>query len=308
MIDEFFEQKVDELCVRVPQALRPHMIRLCNSAAGWRIYLYIGSAFRHISGLLGHIKSEKDMETFMKETAERGDDSVARLLRWLEGKGRAWARLDTFGERILFAGMLFLVALSALGVAATRQRDVAACALMLCVMWLSVAMRTDYAPVCGGIRQRFVAAAILRPLALSLMLISFFPRYAAQGLPTNVVLQSAMIVTLAIHLSLFLFLIAFNHRQPLFLRVLCGVTGMGPALSAAASFAVAASMLGLPWPLPAAGVMSAVGALMAFLADEIENITALGGIRLKYRSVWACLPMIAGCFLMLAGAWLAAIH
>ena len=102
---------------------------------------------------------------------------------------------------------------------------------------------------------------------------------------------------------LYLGLVLFNRRQPAVLRLLAGATGVMPALTAAAALALCASYLFRPWPLPAAGVMSAAGAMLAFLCDELITIKNLGGIRLKYYSIWVCLLLVGGYFLMLLGAW-----
>ena len=206
-------------------------------------------------------------------------------------------------ERICFAAMLFLTMLSALGVAAGGGRNIAAAAASLCVMWLACAVSSDYEPVCAGIRQRYLAAMALRALAVALMLISYFFSYVEQGVPTNVMLQGAMIVTLALHGMVFMAFVAFNRRQPLLLRLLAGVLGAAPALTAAAAIALAASCLFKAWPLPLSGVMSAVGAMNAFLCEQLIYMIHLGGIRLKYQNVWICLLQISGFALMLAGAW-----
>ena len=51
-------------------------------------------------------------------------------------------------------------------------------------------------------------------------------------------------------------------------------------------------------------LLTALGALLAFLCDELIMIKNLGGIRLKYYSIWVCLLMIGGYWLMLLGAWM----
>ena len=206
-------------------------------------------------------------------------------------------------DRICFAAMLFLLLLSALGVAGQGGRSMAAVAAALGVMWLACAIQADYEPVCGGLRQRYLVAMLLRALAIALMLISYFFSYVEQGVPTNVVLQGAMIVTLALHGVIFMAFIAFNRRQPLLLRALAGVLGAAPALTAAAAAALAASCVFKSWPLPLSGVMSAAGAMGAFLGEQLIYMIHLGGIRLKYQNVWVCLLEISGFALMLAGAW-----
>ena len=68
--------------------------------------------------------------------------------------------------------------------------------------------------------------------------------------------------------------------------------------------ALAATQLALPMPAPAAGMIGAIGALLAFAADRIATITELGGIRLLYTPLWQGLCMEAGFFMMVLGAWL----
>ncbi|MDO5298446.1 MAG: hypothetical protein Q4F18_03400 [Clostridia bacterium] len=303
MIDEFFERKVDEWCERVPAALKPRLIRLANSSVGWRIYLYAASAGRSIAGAFGHIRSEDDMDVFMRETAERGDEGIAWLKRFARRRKAMLARMDDALRRGRFAAVLYLLILSVLGVCARGTRPMAVMAMSLCVLWLATAVDAGYEPVCGGIRQRYLFSALARVASVSLLLLSYFDSYLRQGVPSNVVLQSAMIVTLVIHATLQLALVVFNTRQPLLLRALAAIAGTAPALTAAAAIALAASLVARTWPLPAAGVMSAAGAVLAFLGEELVSIVHLGGIRLKYGSIWMSLFTLGGFALMLAGAW-----
>ena len=108
---------------------------------------------------------------------------------------------------------------------------------------------------------------------------------------------------LTIHGLFFLTMIFLNTRQPLFLRALAAVTGCAPALTAASALAVAASCISRPWPMPLSGVLGALGALLAFAGDQLITMTHLGGIRLKYYSIWVCLLMTGGFALMLFGVW-----
>ena len=72
--------------------------------------------------------------------------------------------------RLRFATTLFLFGLAALGTLAVGGREMALCALMVCLMLLSAAMELGYEPICGGIRQRYLCAVCLRTLALSVPL------------------------------------------------------------------------------------------------------------------------------------------
>lgn len=304
MIDEYFERLVDRLCVIVPRYLNPRKTMLANSGLGWRFLLYFGTLGRKIKGAFSHISNEDNMDLFLRETAERGDDSFERLAAFVREQISLLARLDGRGRSIRFSAMLLMTMLAAVGVCMTGSAFVASAAASLCVMWLSVAMESDYAPVAGGVRQRYLACIALRTLSIGMMLPQYFAVYAEHGVPSNVLLQSAMIVTLSIHTLLYLTMVLLNTRQPLFLRALAGVLGCVPALTAAAAVALAAACIFRPWPTPLCGVLSALGAGLAFMGDQLITITHLGGIRLKYHSIWVCLFMTAGYASMLLGAWI----
>lgn len=243
------------------------------------------------------------MDLFLRETAERGDDGFARLAAFIKEQFTLLIRLDERGRSIRFCAMLLMTMLAAVGVCLKGGAFLAMTAASLCVMWLSVAIESDYAPVAAGIRQNYLVCIALRTLSIALMLPYYFILYTENGVPSNVLLQSAMIITLAIHAVLYLTLILFNTRQPVFLRALAGILGCAPALTAAAAIALAAASLFRPWPMPLCGMLSAAGAVLAFLGDQLITITHLGGIRLKYHSIWVCLFMTAGYACMLAGAW-----
>ena len=303
MIDAFFERLVDRWCQRIPEWMKPRMILMANSSLGWRLQLYFGTLGRNIAGLFSKVSTEERMDLTMREGSEQLDDSLAKLARFFRERALLLARLDARGRSIRFCGALFLMMLAVLGVAATGSAGMGVTAASLCLLWLSAAMECDYAPISGDVRQRYLAATLLRTGAISLMLVYYFFGYASQGLPSNVVLQSAMIIMLAVHGVLYLTLVMLNTRQPLFLRALAGVTGAAPALTAAAAVALAASCLFRPWPLPFSGVAGALGATFAFLGDELTTVRNLGGIRLKYHSIWVSLLITGGFTLMLLGAW-----
>ena len=86
-------------------------------------------------------------------------------------------------------------------------------------------------------------------------------------------------------------------------RILGIVTALALCLSLLPATALAASWLFRPWPLPLLGVLGALGASLAFLGEELITVSNLGGIRLKYHSIWVCLLTIGGFTLMLLGAW-----
>ena len=303
MIDEYFDSLVDRWCEAVPRAMKPRMILLANSSPGWRMQLYFGTLGRNIAGLFSRVSTEDRMELTLREGSEQIDDGLARLARFFKEQVTMLALLDERGRSIRFCGALLLTLLAALGVVATRSGGMAVMASSLCMLWLSTAVESDYRPISRGIRQTYLAGTLLRTGAIGLMLLHYFFSYAAQGLPSNVVLQCAMLITLTIHAVLFVALVMLNTRQPLFLRALSAVTGAVPAMTAAAAAALAASWLFRPWPLPLLGVLGALGAALAFLGEELITVSNLGGIRLKYHSIWVCLMTVGGFTLMLLGAW-----
>ena len=303
MIDEYFDSLVDRWCEAVPRAMKPRMILLANSSPGWRMQLYFGTLGRNIAGLFSRVSTEDRMELTLREGSEQIDDGLARLARFFKEQVTMLALLDERGRSIRFCGALLLTLLAALGVVATRSGGMAVMASSLCMLWMSTAVESDYRPISRGIRQTYLASTLLRTGAIGLMLLHYFFSYAAQGLPSNVVLQCAMLITLTIHAVLFVALVMLNTRQPLFLRALSAVTGAVPAMTAAAAAALAASWLFRPWPLPLLGVLGALGAALAFLGEELVIVNNLGGIRLKYHSIWVCLMTVGGFTLMLLGAW-----
>ena len=306
MLDEWMEQKVDEACEAVPAYVNPRKIRLASSHVGWRLYLYGSGLKRAVSGFFVHIRSEQDMDIFLRETAERSDTALINLRRFLKEKARLLAVLDDAGMRLRFAATLFLFGLAALGTLAVGGREMALCALAACLLLLSAAMELGYEPICAGVRQRYLFSVVLRTLGLTAPLADYFLKYQMNGVANNVVLQCAMIVMLGIHLALFFALICFNRRQNLLLRVLSGVLGVFPALTASAAAALAVASLAQPMGLAAAAILRAAGAVGAFLGDRLIAVSALGGIRLKYESVWEGLLLGGGLTLMIVGAWLTA--
>ena len=86
MLDEWMEQKVDEACEVVPAYVNPRKIRLASSHIGWRLYLYGSSLKRAVSGFFVHIRSEQDMDIFLRETAEKSDTTILRIKRFQIGR------------------------------------------------------------------------------------------------------------------------------------------------------------------------------------------------------------------------------
>ena len=208
-------------------------------------------------------------------------------------------------EKSVFPAMLVYTALSALGVCAVPGSTMAYMAAACCAMWLAAAVEAGYPPIADAIRQRYLAAMTLRAAAFLILLPMYFGLYLGYGVSSNVILQSTMLIFLFAHLLLTLVLVAFNGKQPLFLRALSGALGMFPALTAASAIALAVTRLAMP-PLEAAfSVIGALGAVMAFLADKTKAICDLGGIRLRYTPIWTSLMMETGFLMMILGAWIA---
>ena len=128
MLDEWMEQKVDEACEVVPAYVNPRKIRLASSHIGWRLYLYGSGLKRAVSGFFVHIRSEQDMDIFLRETAEKSDTTILRIKRFLREKARLLAVLDDAGMRLRFATTLYLFGLAALGTLAVGGREMALCA------------------------------------------------------------------------------------------------------------------------------------------------------------------------------------
>jgi len=244
----------------------------------------------------------------------RGERAQRREQRWARhcraADERAQKRMEKWLPRLMlahrsrFGVMLLLTMLCVLGVLATAGGNMAFMAAACCAMWLSVALETDYAPICGRVRQRHLAATLARAGSFLLLLPAFFRAYARQGVQSNVVLQCAMLAMLFAHTALFLALVAFNGRQPLLLRALAGICGALPALTVAAAIALATSMLARPMPMPLAGALGAAGAMLAFCGDRLITLRELGGIRLRYGPVWSGLFMGLGFLTMILGTWM----
>lgn len=266
--------------------------------------MYFGTAFAKIRAAFTHISNEDNMDLFLRETAERGDDNIERVVGFVKEQLMLLSRLESRGRAIRFSGMLIFMLLAVLGILACGNAGMGVMAASLCIMWLSVAIESDYQPVSAGIHQKYLAATLLRTGSISLMLIHFVSCYTARGVPNNIVLQSTMIIMLMIHGLFFLAMVFLNTRQPLFLRALAAVTGCAPALTASAAWAVSASCISRAWPGPLSGMLGALGATLAFAGDQLITLNHLGGIRLKYYSIWLCLLMTSGFAMMLISIWI----
>lgn len=306
MIDELFEQVVDELCVRVPAFLKPRIVALSASPLGWRFNLYVGTAVRSVASLTRQVHTEEGIEALLRERMEHKTGGPNALQRFERRIGRVWSRVLAACRGSRFAVTLYLLLLSALGVCAVGGMQMGTCAASLCLLWLSIAMEEDYAPVCEGVRQRYLAAVLLRGVSMLPLLFGFYRQYAHLGVQNNVVLQSAMVIMLFVHLAFYLPLIAFNKRQPVLLRAMDGVLGVLPALTVSAAIAAVFALAGQLDGALAGAMLGALGALLAFAGDLTASITTLGGIRLRGQDFYLVLFTTAGYLLMIAGAWLMA--
>lgn len=303
LIDEWFDGLVDRLCVSVPKRARLYKTYLMTTPFFWRLGLYLSALGGVLLRAVGHISNEENAEDFMMETLERGEDQFLRLRRVSDLRFGLMVYANEWIRRSRLGLLLALLMLSALSVLGAGSRSAAACALAACLFFLSAGMEDDYAPVCGGVRQRYLAAMLLRAAGMGALLADSFRSYAVRDLASNVVLQGAMVAALTVHAALFFSLTAFVRRQPLFLRALSGVLGAIPALMASSSIALAASLLGQGPDMLLTGVMGAAGALLLFLSEEIGAFTQVGSIRLRYAHFWHHGFFLTGLTLMLIAAW-----
>lgn len=303
LIDEWFDGFVDGLCENLPKRARLYKTYLLSTPFFWRLGLYLSALGGVLLRAVGRISNEDNAENFMLETLERGEDQFLRLRRVSDLRFGLMACLNEGLRRSRLGILLALLMLGALSVLGTGSRSAAAFALAACLFFLSAGMEDDYAPVCGGVRQRYLAAMLLRAAGMGALLADSFRSYAVRDLASNVVLQGAMVAALTVHASVFFSFTAFVRRQPLLLRALSGVLGVIPALMASSSIALAASLLGQGPDMLLAGVMGAVGALLLFLAEEIGVFTQIGSIRLRYAHFWHHGFFLTGLALMLIAAW-----
>lgn len=305
MLDELCLRVVDITVSKVTRWFAPWKVRLKRSAIGFRPMLMLRSMKRTVAMLCNTIATVDEEGSFLErlirepDEPEKGPGVKAILLRVL-------TLGDAFFAGRAFGYLLLMTMLSTCLLAGRGTRSLAALTAFFCLHWLAQAFAEDYEPICAGVRQRYLAALLLRMGAYLLLLVDHFLCYAANGLEINVVLQGAMIVTLSVHLAVFMGFVAFNRRQQLFLRVLCGVLGVTPALACAAGLALGVSMIAQTPIIAAGGVLRAAGAVLAFLSWQAEMLDSLGG-RLPFARLWQGMTMTTGFFMMLGGAWLCAL-
>ena len=304
MIDERVERIVDWACERAPAFFRPRIMRLSAWAFGWRVNLYAGTACRSIAALVRQASTENGVERFLQQQMGRKMELPYVIRRAEMALERAGARFLAVCRDGRFAAALYLTMLAALGVCVAGGAHMAACAASLCLLWLAVAMEEEYPPVSSGVRQVYLASALLRGASMLPLLLSFFLQYARLGVRSNIVLQSAMVVTLCMHLAFHVPLVLLNRRQPMLLRAMATVLGAVPALTAAASIAAAFAASSGTNAQVAAAALGALGACLAFVGEQLASAIALGGIRLRHQDVYLFLLTTVGFALMIGGAWL----
>ena len=312
MLDELTEKAIDRIAVKGARWFAPYKVRIKNSAIGFRLSLIATTVKQSFFGLFAQISTEDRVEEMMQrafegrgETQKADRKAVKAAARARLRKGLAGMDRTMVGIRLGF--LLLMTMLCACLVAARGLRELAVLSAFFCLCFLSVGMEEDYEPVCSGVRQRYLAAQLLRAGAYLALLLDYFVSYAQNGLPSNVALQGAMAITMIVHGGCYLSLVALNKRQPIFLRALAGVLGLAPALAAAAGAALAAANIAQEWPLAIGGLLRALGVGLAFFSEEYDMTTQLGGIQLRYARLWRGLMETIGFFLMLTGAWVSAL-
>ena len=210
-------------------------------------------------------------------------------------------------RRSRFPLVLLLTMLSVLGVCATGSAEMAYSAASACALWLSLAFEIGYQPVCGRVRQRYLASMMLRALSFAVLIPLYFGAYVRQGVQNNIVLQTAMTVMLVAHGAFFLLIVAFRRTQPMLLRAMSGVLGVIPALAVAASVTLAVSYAFKPLETIVSGVLGALGVLFLFCGDRMTTLHDLGGIRLRFEPFWNTLFTVGGLLMVVLGAWIGAV-
>ena len=338
MLDEICLRAVDWVTESLSRWVAPWKIWLKRSAIGFRIALIFGPIIRVLKQFLSNMTKKREQgakakeEVKTKENAEAKTEEIKEateakeeakedvFLRWFlkepvvsAKKVPRWqkmallmVRADAFFTGKTFPYLLLLTMISVCLLAGSGTRALAVMAAFFCLNWLAEAFAQDYEPVCGGVRQRYLVSTLLRACAYLVLLLDYFAVYAANGLQINVVLQGAMILTVLLHVMIYIGLTAFNKRQQLFLRVLCGLLGFVPALACAAGIALSASTVARGVVIALSGILRAVGVSLSFLSWEIGTNGELSGGRLRYYGLWQSLTMMIGFFMMLLGAWLSA--
>lgn len=306
MLDEILERALDTTIERYTRWSAPWKIRLKRSCIGFRQTLIGESMKRSAAMLFNKIKVAGREGGFLQRLISEPVEPVseATLREAVDG---ALEKAQALLGGKAFAALLLIMLQSALLLAAKGTSELAVLAAFFALHWLGAAMEEGYEPICAGVRQRYLAAMLLRAGGYLTLLLSYFVAYAQQGLKINVLLQGAMALFIAAHAVLYVSFVAFNRRQQPFLRALVGVLGFAPALSAAAGTALGAATIAREPMLAIGGMLRAVGVALAFFAFQVEMIATLGGNRLRFGKLWHGILSTIGFFMMLCGAWLCAL-
>jgi len=305
VLDELCERAVDRAVQAYEQWSVPWKTRYRRSAAGFRLTLIAQSIQRFAGQLFNKIAAAAGDDGFLQRLIQEPVEPVDNVKFSVYLRAQL-ARADGFFRGRAFPYLLLMTMLSVCLLAAKGTRELAVLCAFFCLQWLAEAMDGEYAPVSAQVRQKFLAALLLRASSYLALLISYFSAYARDGLAINILLQGSMLLTIAVHLILFMSFAAFNRRQQLFLRLIYGVLGFAPALSCAAGAALCASTMARGAIIAAGGILRAAGMLLAFLSQQAEMIDSIGG-GLSYPHLTKGITMMTGFFMMLCGAWLCAL-
>ena len=303
-IDERFDRFVDRACIAVPKAFRFLGIKLAKTALGWHLCVLIVSFRNVLRDAFIHVRSEKDMDMLLSDTAEK----LTRMTDSATGffiKGAHWLlAIDEAGPMLRFHTLLFLLLVNSFGVLFNGKGELSAVGACICFLWLANCFETGYGPVCTGIRQRYIAQLLCSAMASLSLLLTYFSSYLQQRISvSNAVLQLSMILMVMVHFVLFLALIAFNHRQPLLLRIISFLLGVLPALTVAAGISLAMILSGQGNAIAILSFVRVIGLFFYFMLDRLESFYSLGAVRLRYLAFWQWLLTIFSLVPLMLVSW-----
>ena len=306
MLDEILEKALDISIEKTARWAAPWKIRLKRSFIGFRPALIWESMKRTAALLFNKIKFAGREGGFLQRLISEPVEPVAEatLREVVDG---TLEKAQALFKGKAFAALMMMMMQCTLLIAAKGTDELAVLAAFFGLHWAASAMDEGYEPICAGVRQRYLAAQLLRAGGYLTLLLSYFVTYAQQGLKINVLLQGTMALTIIVHAVLWVSFVAFNKKQQPFLRALYGVLGFAPALACAAGVALGVSTIARELPRAAGGLLRAVGVTLAFLAWQVEMIASLGGNRLRFGRLWHGILSTIGFFMMLCGAWLCAL-
>ena len=297
-LDEKIDQLIDSLCISVPKHLNALYHRVARTHIGWHILVFFVSAGHEISAFLRHFSSDEEMDRFLTSLPKHFFPGLITS----NAHNESYVSIrNLLAHGLQFRLLLALLALSSVGVVLSPGRDMAAYALSLSFSFLGAAFYLPYRPLTGKFRQTWVEGKLFSAASFLALLLHWFREYLQYGIASNIFMQGAMMISLILHFSFYLATIAFNRRQHVFLRLMDGLTGMLPALAAAAATSLLPSALGGGNAL--AALICAFGAWLLFLSDRIDSIRMLGGLDLPYASLTTSLFTMTGYILLLISAW-----